>query len=75
MRNFRQLPQSADLKVAWEVPVPEIPADRMVILPNVAAYDAIHPMVAKNRPYLGYGAPMSGSHYSYGTPPDWTVTR
>jgi len=71
MRNFKQVPGAGSLQAAYELPVDAIPGDRMVILSDTAAMDAIHPVVAaggRNAAFIGYGSPNVGSGYEYGMP-------
>ena len=70
MRDFKQVP-GGNVQTAWELPVDQIPGDRIVILSDTAAMDAIHPMVSagpSRGTFIGYGSPNVGSGYEYGMP-------
>jgi hypothetical protein len=69
MRDFKQVPQTANLQARYELAGLTIPQDRIQILDNTAAYDTAHAMVASDgAPYVGYGAPDFGTHYQAGRP-------
>jgi hypothetical protein len=69
MRDVKRLPGGGNLQSEWELPVGAIPGDRMVILTDTVAMDAIHPVVAagsRHGTFIGYGSPNVGSGYEYG---------
>jgi hypothetical protein len=68
VRNFGQVPQTANLQARWEVPVPEQPSDTILILDNATAYSTNPIMVAApdGAPYVGVGSPDFGTLYRAG---------
>jgi hypothetical protein len=71
MRDVKRLPDGGSLQAEWELPVGAIPGDKIVVLPDTVAMDAIHPMVSagpSRGTFIGYGSPNVGSGYEYGMP-------
>ena len=69
MRNFKKVPQTANLQAQYEVPYAEIPSDSILIFDNAAAYSMNPIMVAGggyNAPYVGLGSPDYGTLYRAG---------
>lgn len=70
MRDFKKLPETANLQAQWEVPVPEQPSDTILILDNATAYSTNPILVGRGRgggaPYLGIGSPDYGTLYRAG---------
>ena len=70
MRNFKKVPQTANLQAQYEVPYAEIPSDSMLILDNAAAMSTNPILVSAggpgHAPYVGLGSPDYGTLYRAG---------